>query len=290
MCCGPRAQQTPRDAAHARGYHERVEPILLILGGWWWVAPATIAAGAGAYGALTTGRRRARRLELDAARHEESEAYRALVSAKAQVRTAQADVLTARARSGVSAAPIEAKRALNSAREAEKAASFALRASRARVKASYAQYRAQTSAEPLPIERLYAAHDAVNARWLSYETDIDKALAYPAVTDPRHPATVAFLRAQREAQFLRPTPGTRVAPAQFVAYRTAVAGLDAALAEAERQAGVPGTPRVAQGGVAGVLGSVADAIDAAIPVIEGLRSAIVVPRRFSPKPPDSATR
>jgi hypothetical protein len=39
-----------------------------------------------------------------------------------------------------------------------------------------------------------------------------------------------------------------------------------------------------------VLGSVADVIDAAIPVIEGLRSAIVLPRRFSPKPPDSARR
>lgn len=267
-----------------------MEPILLVLGNWWWVAPATVAAGAGAYGALTTGRRRARRLELDAARHEESVAYRALVSAKARVRTAQAEVLAARARSGVSAAPIDAKRALHSAREAEKSASFALRASRARVKASYAEYRAQTAAEPLPIERLYAAHDAVNARWLSYETDVDKALAYPAVTDPRHPATVAFLRAQREAQFVRPTAGTRVAPAQFVAYRAAVTEMDAALVEAERQAGVPGTPRAAQGGVAGVLGSVADVIDAAIPVIEGLRSAIAVPRRSTPKPPDPAAR
>lgn len=267
-----------------------MEPILLVIESWWWVAPATVAAGAGAYGALTTGRRRARRLELDAARHEESRAHRALVAAKAQVRSAQADVLSARARSGVSAAPIDAKRALHSAREAEKSASFELRASRARVKASYAQYRAQSTAEPLPIERLYAAHDAVNARWLSYETDVDKALAYPAVTDPRHPATVTFLRAQREAQFVRPTPGRRVAPAQFVAYRTAVAELDAALVEAERQAGVPGAPRVAQGGVAGVLGSVADVIDAAIPVLEGLRQAVVLPRRFTPKPPDSATR
>jgi hypothetical protein len=267
-----------------------VEPILLILGNAWWIAPATVAAGAGAYGALTTGRRRARRLELDAARHEETQAYRALVAAKAQVRTAQADVLTARAHSGVSAAPLDAKRALHSAREAEKAASFALRASRERVKASYAQYRATSAAEPLPIERLCAAHDAVNARWLSYETDVDKALAYPTVTDPRHPATVAFLRAQREAQWLRPTAGRRVAPAQFAAYRKAVADLDAALVEAERQAGVPGAPRVAQGGVAGMLGSVADVIDAAIPLLEGLRTAVVLPRRFTPKPPDSATR
>lgn len=239
---------------------------------------------------LTTGRRRARRLELDAARHEESQAYRALVAAKAQVRTAQADVLAARSRSDVSAAPLRAKRALQSARDAERAASFALRASRARVRASYAEYRAHSSDEPLPLERLYAAHDAVNGRWLAYETDVDKALSFPQLTDPQHPPTVVFLRAQREAQFLRPTPGRRVAPAEFVAYRAAVAAMDEALTEAERSAGVPGAPRTPPAGVAGVLGSVADAIDAAIPVIEGLRSAIVLPRRFAPKPPDSATR
>lgn len=240
---------------------------------------------------LTAGRRRDRRLELDAARHEEGQAYRALIAAKAQVRTAQADVLAARSQSGISAAPIQAKRALQAARDAEKAAAFALRASRARVKASYAQYRANSSAEPLPIERLYAAHDAVNARWLEYETDVDKALAFPQLTDAQHPATVAFLRAQREAQFVRPTPGRRVAPAQFVAYRRAVASMDETLTEAERQAGVPSASRAPQqGGVAGVLGSVADAIDAAIPMIEGLRSAIVLPRRFSPKPPDPGSR
>lgn len=262
-----------------------MEPILLVIGSWWWIAPATVAAGAGAYGALTTGRRRARRLELDAARHEESQAYRALVAAKAQVRTAQADVLVARSRPG--GAQAQAKYALIAARDSEKTASLELRASRARVKASYVQYRATTPAEPLPIDRLYAAHDAINGRWLSYETDVDKALAYPQVTDPRHPSTVAFLRAQREAQWLRPTPGRRIAPAQFVAYRQAVAALDAALTEAERQAGVPGAPRTAPAGVAGMIDSVAGVIDAAIPMLEGLRSTLLTPRRFTAKPPDS---
>lgn len=266
-----------------------MEPLILLVQGWWWVGPAVAGAGAASYMGLTTGRRRARRLELDAARHEESVAYRALVVAKAQVRSAQADVLAARSRGG-HVAPVDTKRALATAREAEKSASYALRASRARVKASYVQYRGQTKTEPLPIERLYAAHDAVNARWLAYETDVDKALAYPQLTDARHPATVAFLQAQREAQWLRPTPGRRVAPAEFAAYRDAVAAMDAALTEAERTAGVPGAGRAPQGGVAGVLGSVADLIDSAIPVIEGLRTAVVLPRRFSPKPPDSATR
>ncbi|MCH6230636.1 hypothetical protein MK786_07780 [Microbacterium sp. CFH 31415] len=266
-----------------------MEPLILLVQGWWWAAPAAAGVGAASYMGLTTGRRRARRLELDAARHEESQAYRALVAARAQVRVAQADVLAARSRT-TGMVPLEAKRALQTARNAEKSASYALRASRARVKASYSQYRASSTAEPLPIERLYAAQDAVNARWLSYETDVDKALAFPQLTDSRHPATVAFLHAQREAQWLRPTAGRRIAPEEYVRYRDAVAAMDAALAEAERQAGVPGTTPAPQGGVAGVLGSVADMIDAAIPVIEGLRSAVVLPRRFSAKPPDSAPR
>jgi hypothetical protein len=266
-----------------------VEPLILLVQGWWWAAPAAAGVGAASYMGLTTGRRRARRLELDAARHEESQAYRALVAAKAQVRAAQAEVLAARSRSA-GTAPVSAKRALQAARDAEKSATYALRATRARVKASYAQYRATTTSEPLPIDRLYTAHDAVNARWLAYETDVDKALAFPQLTDTRHPSTVAFLRAQREAQFLRPTAGRRISPEEFVRYRDAVAALDAALTEAERQAGVPGAVRAPQSGVSGVLGSVADMIDAAIPVIEGLRSAVVLPRRFTTKPPDSATR
>ena len=266
-----------------------MEPLILLVQGWWWVAPAVVSAGAASYAGLTTGRRRARRLELDASRHEESQAFRALAAAKAQVRAAQADVLAERARSG-SAATLRAKAALQSARDAERSASFALRASRARVKASYVQYRQRTSTEALPIERLYAAHDAVNARWLAYETDVDKALAYGQVTDPRHPATLAFLRAQRDAQFLRPTAGRRIAPEEFVRYRSAVAAMDGALTEAERQAGVPGPPRTPQSGVAGLLGSVADAIDAAIPVLDGLRTSLVRPRLFSPRPPDSPAR
>lgn len=266
-----------------------MEPLILLVQGWWWVAPAAASAGAVSYMGLTTGRRRARRLELDASRHEETQAYRALATAKAQLRAAQADVLAERARSG-SAASLRAKRALQSARDAERAASFALRASRARVKASYVQYRASSTTEALPIERLHAAHDAVNARWLTYETDVDKALAYPLVTDSRHPAALAFLEAQRRAQFLRPTPGRRVAPEEFVRYRIAVEEMESTLAEAERQAGVPGAQRNPQTGVAGVLGSVADAIDAAIPMLDGLRSSLVRPNLFSPRPPDSAPR
>lgn len=217
-----------------------MEPILLFIESWWWIAPAAAGAGAATYGGLTAKSRRARRLELDAARHEVARAHRALVEARADVRTAQADVLAARAHSGfVGAATFEAKRALQSAKAAERAALLALRASRSRVRASLAHYHAASGTDPLPIEKLYAQHDAVNARWLSYETDAAKALAYPQLSDARHPATLAFFEAQREAQRLRPASARdRITPEQFAQYRAAVRALEAAFEEAERRAGV----------------------------------------------------
>ncbi len=235
-----------------------MEPILLIVSSWWWIAPAAAGAGAATYAGLTTRSRRARRLELDAARHEESQSYRALVAAKARVRTAQADLLTAKSRVATPAAA-DARRELQSARQSEKTASLELRASRSRVKAGYAQYRAATAGDPLPIDRLCAAHDALNGRWLAYETDIDKALAYPKMTDTRHPPTVAFLRAQREALAKRPTLRDRVTPQQYLEYRVAVHDLEAALDEAERRAGVPGHARPSTAGATAAAGLTAAA-------------------------------
>jgi len=237
-----------------------VEPILLIMSSWWWIAPAAAGAGAATYAGLTTRTRRARRLELDAARAEESLAYRELVAAKARVRTAHADMLTSKSRA--TAMPLQAaaaRRELQEARQSEKTASLALRASRSRVKAGYAQYRAASSQDPLPIDRLHAAHDAVNSRWLAYETDVDKALAYPQMTDVRRPATVAFLRAQREALAKRPMLRDRVTPQQFVEYRVAVRHLELSFDEAERQAGVPGAARTATPGASAVAGLTAAA-------------------------------
>lgn len=251
-----------------------MEPILLIVSSWWWIGPAAVGAGAATYAGMTTRNRRARRLELDAARAEESQAYRDLVAARARLRTAQADLLTAKSRSSVPPAhTADARRELQAARQDEKTASLALRASRTRVKAGYAQYRAASSHDPLPIDRLYAAHDSVNTRWLAYETDVDKALTYPQMTDPRHPATVVFLRAQREALVKRPTLRDRVTPQQFLEYRVAVRHLEATFAEAERQSGVPGAPRPSSAGAtaaagltaaAAVLSEIADRLPALI--------------------------
>lgn len=235
-----------------------MEMLLLFVESWWWVAPAAAGAGAATYAGVTAKGRRARRLELDAARREVVLAHRALVSARARVSEARAGVLSARAASGPPAlgigmlgspATIEAKRRLQEAKRAEKSAALDLRARRARVKATTVQYHAASAGDPLPIERVFAAHDAVVTRWMSYETDVTKAVAYPQLSDPGHPATLAFLRAYQEAQRLRPPSARDRIPAdQFLHYRDAVRAMEAAFDEAERQAGVadarPAAPRV----------------------------------------------
>jgi hypothetical protein len=261
-----------------------VESILLIVSSWWWIAPAAAGAGAATYAGLTTRSRRARRLELDAARQEESLAYRELVAAKARVRTANADLLTAKSRHGAPAFQAgDARRELLAAKQAEKTASLALRASRSRVQAGYAQYRAAKSHDPLPIDRLYAAHDAVNLRWLAYETDVDRALKYPQMTDVRHPATVAFLRAQREALAARPTLRERATPQQFREYSAAVRHLESTFDEAERQAGVVGAARPASPAATAAAG-----LTAAAAVIAELadRLPTLIARMPPPRPSD----
>ncbi|MEZ3162147.1 hypothetical protein AB1K54_16665 [Microbacterium sp. BWT-B31] len=229
-----------------------METFLLLIESWWWVTPVAAGAGVAAYGGLTTRRRRARRLELDAEREQESRSYRALVEARAQVRHAQAASYAARAVPGatliesmVPSTPeaIAAWRRVLDAKRAEKAAAFALRASRSRIKALQTQYRAASRTDPLPIERVFQTHDAVIARWMAYETDPAKALDYPQMLDPRHPATVAFFEAHREAARLRPASAReKVTPQRFLDYRAAVAATVAAFDEAERQSGAHTPP------------------------------------------------
>ncbi|WP_127473674.1 hypothetical protein [Microbacterium sulfonylureivorans] len=266
-----------------------MEPILLFVTSWWWIAPAAAGAAGATYAGLTTRTRRARRLELDAARHEERQAYRDLVAAKARVRTAQADALTAKSRGAFSPGALDAKRELQSARLTEKTASLQLRATRSRVKAGYTQYRAASSTDPLPIERLVAVHDAVNARWLTYETDIDKALAFPKMTDPRQPATVVFLLAQRDALAKRPVLRERATPQQFAEYRAAVRALEVALIDAERQAGVHGAlpPNPGAATAAATVSAAATAIAELADRLPALISRVQSARHAAP-PPDRA--
>ncbi|MCR2808249.1 MULTISPECIES: hypothetical protein [unclassified Microbacterium] len=87
------------------------------------------------------------------------------------------------------------------------------------------------------LERLFAAHDAVTARWLEYELDVAKLIAFPAMSDGRQPLTAAFLRAKRVADGLRPASAkARLTKDQLAEYRNAVADFEVAFDVAERDA------------------------------------------------------
>lgn len=73
------------------------------------------------------------------------------------------------------------------------------------------------------VQRLIDEHDDVTGRWLDYELDVAKTIAFPAMSDGREPLTAAFLRAKRVADRLRPvTADARITPEQFADYREAV--------------------------------------------------------------------
>ncbi|MET3811825.1 hypothetical protein [Arthrobacter sp. UYEF3] len=87
------------------------------------------------------------------------------------------------------------------------------------------------------VQALVDAHEAVNRRWLDYELDIGKLIDFPVMTDVREPLTVAFLRAKREADGLRPdAPEHIVTAARLGEYRAAVRGFELAFEVAEREA------------------------------------------------------
>ncbi|HET8878598.1 MAG TPA: hypothetical protein VFN00_04030 [Arthrobacter sp.] len=87
------------------------------------------------------------------------------------------------------------------------------------------------------VQALLDAHDAVNRRWLDYELDVGKLIDFPVMTDVREPLTVAFLRAKREADGLRPATAADMSTAARLAeYRAAVRGFELAFDVAEREA------------------------------------------------------
>ncbi|TQJ30433.1 hypothetical protein [Microbacterium sp. SLBN-146] len=218
-----------------------MEPLLAFVMDFWWIAPASLGAGGVGYAVITKNPRRARRLELDAARHEAQLAYRDSLTAKANVRAALAQVQTAQAHRGRAVAGVpsvpDAKRALQQAKQAQRDAVLLLRAARTRVKAVQAGLVARTRDAELPIEKLMHAHDEVTARWLAYETDAALVLAYPQMSDAQHPDTLAFLRAQSEAHRWRPASvKAAVRPEEFVAYRKSIEVLAETFATAEASA------------------------------------------------------
>lgn len=87
------------------------------------------------------------------------------------------------------------------------------------------------------VQALMTAHDAVNRRWLDYELDVGKLIDFPVMTDVREPLTVAFLRAKREADGLRPAaPADITTAARLGEYRASVRSFELAFDVAEREA------------------------------------------------------
>ncbi|HSN36157.1 MAG TPA: hypothetical protein VLT34_07395 [Arthrobacter sp.] len=87
------------------------------------------------------------------------------------------------------------------------------------------------------VRQLMDGHDAVNGRWLDYELDVGKLIDFPVMTDVREPLTVAFLRAKRTADSLRPgAPEDITTAAQLAEYREAVHSFELVFDVAEREA------------------------------------------------------
>ena len=87
------------------------------------------------------------------------------------------------------------------------------------------------------LERLFAAHDAVTGRWLEYELDVAKLIAFPAMSDGRQPLTAAYLRAKRVADGLRPASAkAHLTHQELTEYRNAVTDYEVAFDVAERDA------------------------------------------------------
>ncbi|MEW1835065.1 hypothetical protein [Microbacterium sp. NPDC079995] len=209
----------------------------------WWVAPAAVGAGAASVFGVRRGRStRARRLGLTAAQRELQQARSEAVGARAAARVAQAELVRAEAeRAAGRARPDDvrtARRALETAQRARAAATATIRVARARVSAERAAVPARgTDPKHLPLARLMAAHDAIAARWMEYETDAARRLAFPALSDVRVPATAEFLRLEGVAREHRPaSPAAKLTPEQFTTYRAAVDDVGRAFAAAEQEA------------------------------------------------------
>ncbi|MGW8482465.1 hypothetical protein ACWGJP_04960 [Microbacterium sp. NPDC055903] len=87
------------------------------------------------------------------------------------------------------------------------------------------------------LERLLVEHDEITARWLDYELDVAKLIAFPAMSDGRQPLTAAFLRAKKIADTLRPASATApVTEREVTEYLDAVGNYAVAFEVAERDA------------------------------------------------------
>jgi hypothetical protein len=214
-----------------------VDPLWATIAEFWWIGPATIGTGTlGWLGLRRERRERRRRIELDAARHDcardAATSARAAVVARAELDRLQAERTTGRASAAEVAA---ARRELDRATDEVRVAAASPLAACTRVGRSCGTAAGGDDAH-LPLARVMSAHDEIIARWMTYETDPARLIAFG--DDRCAPAaTAAFLAADQVARQHRPaTAHARVAPARFTAYRDAVAAAGRAFAVAEAEA------------------------------------------------------
>ncbi len=87
------------------------------------------------------------------------------------------------------------------------------------------------------LTRLFAEHDEITARWLDYELDVSKLIAFPAMSDGRQPLVAAFLRAKKTADTLRPASAdATLSERQIAEYLDAVGAYAVAFEVAEKDA------------------------------------------------------
>lgn len=218
-----------------------MELLALLAGELWWVTPAAVAGGAGAvFGVNRLRRNSARRIGYEAARTELVEARRTAMTRRAQAKAARAELgksIAERAASGApSSAVAIARRRVKQADRALKSADAEVKAARARLTVARHELAAATDAADYPLARVIARHEAVTARWMEYETDPAKLIAYPTLSDVRDPATKAFHDAAERARWLRPEDGKKITPTEFIRYRDAVAATELAFDHAEETA------------------------------------------------------
>ncbi|UNK70017.1 hypothetical protein [Microbacterium sp. H1-D42] len=203
----------------------------------WWITPVVIGGAAVGFVAKRRHQVSGKRLGYDAARLE-------LRRAQQESRIAADNARIARAEATRVGAERAAGRtdtgAVAAARRALREAQLAAKAGNARVKAARARLSAERTAltvggEP-PLAKLRARHDAILARWMEYETDPVKALAFPEMSDARIPTTAEFLATVQVARDRRPNDeGARITASDYGEYRDAVERLERAFDIAERR-------------------------------------------------------
>jgi hypothetical protein len=141
--------------------------------------------------------------------------------------------------SGTIAAGIRAVAAANDRRAERRLERYRLK-QQAKIAVAEASGRKRTNADSSHRElvKLIAAHDDTDARWFDYEIDIAKLLDFPMMTDMRDPLTVAFHKAKRRADLLRPERAEDLADdrAAQLEYRDAVHDYIGAFEIAEAEA------------------------------------------------------